>query len=105
MIFLASEETKARVFHDGRISYIPPAIFKSSCFIDVTYFPFDEQNCSLKFGPWTEDIGRTDVKIIGKGANKRYYWESGEWDMVGRFFTMFSLFSQYFLTIFSLFSH
>ena len=30
-------------------------IFKSTCNIDITWFPFDEQNCSLKFGTWTHD--------------------------------------------------
>ena len=32
-----------------------PGIFKSTCKIDITWFPFDEQNCSLKFGTWTHD--------------------------------------------------
>ena len=28
-------------------------IFMSSCPIDITWFPFDDQNCEMKFGSWT----------------------------------------------------
>lgn len=45
--------TKAVVKHDGTISWTPPANYKSACTIDVTFFPFDLQNCSMKFGSWT----------------------------------------------------
>ena len=37
----------------GLCTYIPPGIFKSSCPIDITWFPFDDQNCKMKFGSWT----------------------------------------------------
>lgn len=45
--------TKAVLRYDGKIQWTPPAIFKSSCEIDVRYFPFDQQTCFMKFGSWT----------------------------------------------------
>ena len=45
--------TNVVVTHEGTCTYIPPGIFMSTCKIDITWFPFDDQNCEMKFGSWT----------------------------------------------------
>lgn len=34
---------------DGGMYWLPPAIYRSTCAIEITYFPFDYQNCTLAF--------------------------------------------------------
>jgi len=47
--------SNAMVHSDGRVFWLPPARLRSSCKVDITLFPFDDQVCSLKFGSWTYD--------------------------------------------------
>ncbi|KAL2077097.1 hypothetical protein ACEWY4_026601 [Coilia grayii] len=80
--FLVEDKTKALLKFDGTITWVPPAIFKSSCPMDITYFPFDYQNCSMKFGSWTYDKAKIDLVLIGSKVNLKDFWESGEWVII-----------------------
>ena len=53
----------AVVSYDGVVRWIPHQIFKSSCSLDVTNFPFDEQNCHMWFGSWTHTTAELDLKM------------------------------------------
>ena len=50
--------TNVVVTNTGKCTYSPPGIFKSTCKIDITWFPFDDQDCEMKFGSWTYDGGK-----------------------------------------------
>ncbi|KAK9890652.1 hypothetical protein WA026_012011 [Henosepilachna vigintioctopunctata] len=90
--YVITTMTKAVLKHTGKVLWTPPAIFKSSCEIDVRYFPFDQQTCFMKFGSWTYDGNQIDLKHINQkvGENKvevgmdlREYYPSVEWDILG----------------------
>uniref|UniRef100_A0A671YBU8 Cholinergic receptor nicotinic alpha 2 subunit n=2 Tax=Sparus aurata TaxID=8175 RepID=A0A671YBU8_SPAAU len=80
--FAVTHMTKAHLFHTGRIRWVPPAIYKSSCSIDVTFFPFDQQSCKMKFGSWTYDRAKIDLEPFETTVDLKDYWESGEWAIV-----------------------
>ncbi|XP_055507894.1 neuronal acetylcholine receptor subunit alpha-2-like [Leucoraja erinacea] len=80
--FAVTHLTKAQLFHSGRVKWTPPAIYKSSCNIDVTFFPFDQQNCTMKFGSWTFDKAKIDLVSMDRQVDQQDYWESGEWAII-----------------------
>ncbi|KAJ8319189.1 hypothetical protein KUTeg_004280 [Tegillarca granosa] len=72
------------VSYDGTIEWLPQAIFKSSCAIDIRHFPFDVQKCKMKFGSWTYDGSKIDLNFIYGNENfdLSEYVKSNEWDIV-----------------------
>ena len=39
----------------GEVVWLSNGIYKSSCKVDVEYFPFDVQACEMKWASWTYD--------------------------------------------------
>ena len=68
--FQVTLSTKAEVRHTGQVKWEPPAIYKSSCEIDVEYFPFDEQTCMMKFSSWTYVADQGKLRTIKKISKK-----------------------------------
>ncbi|KAK6026619.1 Neurotransmitter-gated ion-channel ligand binding domain protein [Ostertagia ostertagi] len=69
--------------HLGDMLWVPPAIYKSSCIIDVEFFPFDEQVCTLVFGSWT--YNENEIKLEFEQAewvDLSEYAPSSIWDVM-----------------------
>ncbi|KAL3101281.1 hypothetical protein niasHT_028037 [Heterodera trifolii] len=71
--------TNMIVYNDGNVSWVPPGIFKISCKIDITWFPFDEQRCFFKFGSWTYSGFYVDLQPAEGGFDTSEYLPNGEW--------------------------
>ncbi|KAM4676618.1 acetylcholine receptor subunit epsilon isoform 1-T4 [Discoglossus pictus] len=74
--------------HDsGYMSWLPPAIYRSTCSIEVTYFPFDWQNCSLVFRSQSYNAKEIDLQLAVEDSNQiewveidpEAFTENGEW--------------------------
>ncbi|KAG7516770.1 acetylcholine receptor subunit gamma-like [Solea senegalensis] len=76
----------------GWMYWLPPAIYRSTCAIEITYFPFDYQNCTLAFRSQTYSAKEVDL-ILAVENDKTVEWvdidpeaftENGEWAIVHR---------------------
>jgi len=77
-------QTNVVVSSDGTCLYVPPGIFKSTCKIDIAWFPFDGQLCDLKFGSWTYSGWKLDLQLKqDDGGDISGFIKNGEWDLIG----------------------
>jgi hypothetical protein len=74
-------QAKAMVKPDGVVFWSPPVKFRSSCKIDVTFFPFDDQVCHLKFGSWAYSGLQVDLVNKSTTVDLSNYIISGEWEL------------------------
>ncbi|XP_015127141.1 neuronal acetylcholine receptor subunit alpha-7 [Diachasma alloeum] len=82
--FDGTYQTNVVVTHNGSCLYVPPGIFKSTCKIDITWFPFDDQHCDMKFGSWTYDGNQLDLILNSEeGGDLSDFITNGEWDLIG----------------------
>ncbi|KJH46086.1 Neurotransmitter-gated ion-channel transmembrane region [Dictyocaulus viviparus] len=93
----------ALVYHNGLIVWKPPSIYKSFCPINIEYFPYDSQSCTLKFGGWSyngflldvrqlpsadspiinrEDESGKEYQYLEKGMDLSGFYQSLEWDLM-----------------------
>ncbi|VDK35268.1 unnamed protein product [Taenia asiatica] len=96
----SSSSTLVVVNYDGTVIWRPPIIFKSQCEINVEYFPFDMQNCSMKIGCWTHhglliDLRHTSQKArsqssfdncrsqIDHAIDLSMFTTDVQWDLIG----------------------
>ncbi|XP_041448315.1 acetylcholine receptor subunit alpha-type acr-16 isoform X11 [Drosophila obscura] len=78
--FDGTYHTNIVVKHNGSCLYVPPGIFKSTCKIDITWFPFDDQHCEMKFGSWTYDGNQLDLVLNSEdGGDLSDFITNGEW--------------------------
>ena len=74
--------TNVAVQYDGSNTWLNPAMFKSICSVDVTNFPFDDQECLLKFGSWAFDKSKIDLAVRNGSTLNSYYIKNGEWQLL-----------------------
>ncbi|XP_078700715.1 neuronal acetylcholine receptor subunit alpha-10-like [Branchiostoma floridae x Branchiostoma belcheri] len=58
--------TDVSVTSEGRVAWRQPGLFQSTCAVDVSQFPYDEQICVLEFSSWL--YGGNDLNLRNVSA-------------------------------------
>ncbi|KAL8562669.1 hypothetical protein ACOMHN_011240 [Nucella lapillus] len=69
----------AMVSSNGHVFWSPIVKFHSTCDIDITLFPFDDQVCHLKLGSWAYDGFQVNLTNRSHSADLTNYVINGEW--------------------------
>ncbi|CAH8658467.1 unnamed protein product [Schistosoma rodhaini] len=57
-------QSRVRINQNGEVTWNLPVSIRSSCNIDVLYFPFDHQLCNIQLASWTYDQSQLQLNII-----------------------------------------
>ena len=69
------EKFRVEVFHTGEVVWFPGGKLVTTCDLDVTFFPFDDQICSLELVNWAYNIKqvlKVTVILLGRGSGN--FW-------------------------------
>nr|XP_004669290.2 acetylcholine receptor subunit beta isoform X1 [Jaculus jaculus] len=84
-------DISAVVSSEGSVRWQPPGLYRSSCSIQVTYFPFDWQNCTMVFSSYSYDSSEVSLKTSqGRNGHDRQeiyihegtFIENGQWEII-----------------------
>ncbi|KAM4742588.1 neuronal acetylcholine receptor subunit alpha-10a [Anableps anableps] len=81
--FTGPMDTNVVIRHDGQMMWDSPAITKSSCKVDVSFFPFDGQQCRFTYGSWTYNGNQLDILNAMESADLADLVENVEWEVLG----------------------
>ncbi|XP_033111813.1 neuronal acetylcholine receptor subunit alpha-9-like [Anneissia japonica] len=79
--------TNAVVRYDGLVRIASkPFIVHSICLLNITHFPFDYHECSLKFGSWTYDKSCLDLFNATEAPIIQELMPNEQWQMLDTYF-------------------
>ncbi|ESP01931.1 hypothetical protein LOTGIDRAFT_138887, partial [Lottia gigantea] len=73
--------TPFRITSQGGIVWEPPGIYEVHCVADISYYPFDEQECHIVVSSWGYNLLEVNVTYTGSGINLDEFKTNGEWDL------------------------
>ncbi|XP_078000550.1 neuronal acetylcholine receptor subunit beta-4-like [Glandiceps talaboti] len=65
----------------GQVVQVVPAILRTPCNMDITYFPVDVQHCEIEFGLWMYADHQVQLILPTEGIRLANFIANSEWDI------------------------
>ncbi|XP_072016672.1 neuronal acetylcholine receptor subunit alpha-10-like [Amphiura filiformis] len=72
-------DTYVMVYSNGSAYWFVPAIYGSSCRMQIRYFPFDTQKCDMRLSSWSYDGNHIDLRAEDVAQNS--FLQNGVWTL------------------------
>ncbi|KAL4217187.1 Acetylcholine-activated cation-selective channel [Mactra antiquata] len=79
---LGAEYLNIKVDFNGTMNWYPYQVLDSTCSVTITYFPFDEQTCELRFSAWSYTKEDVVISLGKKGILLDRYVPNALWDLI-----------------------
>ncbi|KAL3843077.1 hypothetical protein ACJMK2_021077 [Sinanodonta woodiana] len=79
---LGGDWMTVRYYANGFSVYSPGDVFKTTCSVDVTFYPFDTQSCKVVLIPWGSLPNEIALKSNSDVVLKTFFSENGEWEIL-----------------------
>ncbi|OWF41127.1 Neuronal acetylcholine receptor subunit beta-3 [Mizuhopecten yessoensis] len=78
---LSQLASSAVINANGEVEWFPGDSFVVTCEVDITYYPFDTQHCSLVFEMWDAPMSEVILQTSSKAIDVNLFEENGEWTL------------------------
>ena len=78
---LADNKFRVQIYANGEILWLPGFKFRTTCKVDLTHFPFDEQKCYINITSWLYTTAYVEFNISTDYVDLGNFELNGEWDL------------------------
>ncbi|XP_052237764.1 neuronal acetylcholine receptor subunit alpha-2-like [Dreissena polymorpha] len=76
---ITADNLNLRYDFEGDVKWEPPRLFNVHCQVDVTFYPYDQQKCSIVVIGWSYTVEEVDLAFLSKAINTDDLETHGEW--------------------------
>ncbi|XP_050397255.2 acetylcholine receptor subunit delta-like [Patella vulgata] len=82
---LGFDEMPIRLTNTGHVFWFPNILFQTACDINLRYYPFDTQVCTIQLNPLVSQTNEIELVLASDHDPFEEYGQNGQWELVHLF--------------------